>query len=172
MQLAYIVTCNEQSYAIRSSAITLCWYLGFLSKLRKQSQNNMLITQNVFLSQAEMHQNHYIVFVNLSAGVKTMFKWNGFHGLLGIPTSFSPKENLAISFPEITEGCIQPTIQTVHLTLHSIIYFPSPLNFFQAPDNRIQALHCVPCRDRSCQRKKKNPKLSEQLQSSKLSYFE
>lgn len=81
---------------------------------------------------------------------------NRFHGLLGIPTSFSPKENLAISFPEITEGCIQPTIQTVHLTLHTIIYFPSPLNFFQAPDNRIQALHCDPCRDRSCRRKKKN----------------
>jgi len=109
VQLTYIITSNEQSYTIWSSAITLSWYLGFLSKLRKQSQNNTLITQNILLSQAETHQNHNIVFANLFAAVKTTVKRNRSHDLLGIPTSFSPKENLAISFPEISKWCIQPS---------------------------------------------------------------
>lgn len=50
-----------------------------------------------------------------------MFKRNRTCDLFGIPTSFSPQENLVISGKLIAEWCIQLSIETVHLMLHSLI---------------------------------------------------
>lgn len=109
--LTYIITCNKQSHAIWSSAVTLGRYLRFWRKLRKQSQRNMHL-KHFLKKEAEMHQNRCVVCAKPLVVSKAMLEEIDLRTHLEYQHSlfFSPEEHLAVSFPRRTEWCVQPSI--------------------------------------------------------------